>query len=265
MRHILSLPDFHCHLTEARYQSMNSAVCFMRNVVLISAIVLLSGCATVTPTQPNTLSRAEERAGWKLLFDGKSGTGWHSTKTDTFPEKGWAIENGTLRKIAGQRGGDLLSAETYREFDLRWDWKVAPHGNNGVKYFVTDERNGIGHEYQMLDDATEAEGKGNGKHSTASFYGVLAPWPNKVAALHPAGEWNSSRVYVKGNHVEHWLNGQKVFEYELGSQIVKDAVAHSKFKNVPHFGESVKGHILLTDHHDEATFRNIKILNLSRD
>lgn len=218
-----------------------------------------------TSTQPNTLSGAEERAGWKLLFDGKSSAGWHGQGKETFPEKGWRIENGELRKVARERGGDLLSEELYDQFDLRWDWKIAPRGNNGVKYFVTDDRGGVGHEYQMLDDATEREGQDNGVHSTASFYAVLPPWPNKVAALKPAGEWNSSRVVAKGNHVEHWLNGQKVLEYELGSEAVKAGVAKSKFKSVPHFGERVKGHILLTDHGDEATFRNIKIRNLSKD
>jgi hypothetical protein len=240
----------------------------MKKTLLVAALLIFGGCSslhTETETKPNTLSRAEQRAGFKLLFDGTSGAGWHSPKKDTFPDKGWAIENGTLRKVAGQRGGDLLSAQTYSEFDLRWDWKVAPRGNNGIKYFVTDDRGGVGHEYQMLDDATEAEGKDNGKHSTASFYDVLPPWPNKVAALHPAGEWNSSRVYVHGNTVEHWLNRQKVFQYELGSPEVKAAVAKSKFKNVPHFGERVKGHILLTDHNDEATFRSIRILDLSKD
>lgn len=215
--------------------------------------------------EPNTLTRAEERQGWKILFDGKSGAGWHNVGKTTFPDKGWVIENGTLRKVAKERGGDLITDATYSEFDLRWDWKVAPRGNNGVKYFVTDDRKGIGHEYQMLDDATEAEGKDNGVHSTASFYAVLAPWPNKPAALHPAGEWNSSRVYVHGNKVEHWLNGQKVLEYEPGSQQVKEGVAKSKFRGVPNFGERVKGHILLTDHGDEATFKNIRIRDLSKD
>jgi len=209
-------------------------------------------------------SDAEEtRDGWKLLFDGKTGAGWHSLRKDTFPAHGWAIEDGTMHKLPKEKGGDLLSLKQYSEFDLRWEWKIAPRANNGVKYFVTDERGGVGHEYQMLDDATEEEGKDNGKHSTASFYDVLAPFPNKVTALHHATEWNSSRVYVKGNKVEHWLNGEKVFEYTLGSPEVLEAVQHSKFRSVPHFGELVKGHILLTDHNDEAWFRSIKILDLT--
>ena len=238
----------------------------MKKTLLAAALLFFAGCSSLkTQTEPNTLTSAEKRHGWKLLFDGKTPGNWHNIGKKDFPEKGWVIEDGTLRKVAKVRGGDLITDDTYSEFDLKWEWKIAPRGNNGVKYYVTDDRKGVGHEYQMLDDATEAEGKDNGKHSTASFYDVLPPWPNKPAALHPAGEWNSSRVYVRGNKVEHWLNGQKVLEYELGSQQVKDGVAKSKFRNVPHFGERVKGHILLTDHGDEATFRNIKIRDYSKD
>ncbi len=237
----------------------------MKKMLLAFSLILLAGCSHLKNPEPNTLTGAERREGFALLFDGKTGAGWTSPGKATFPEQGWLIEGGTLRKVAGVRGGDLRSAGRYSEFDLRWEWKIAPGGNNGLKYFNTPERGGIGHEYQMLDDPAMAEGKDNGKHSTASFYDVLPPWPNKVAALRPAGEWNSSRVFVQGNHVEHWLNGQKVFEYELGSQAVKDAVAKSKFKNVPNFGERVKGHFLLTDHNDEAAFRSIRIRDLSKD
>lgn len=239
----------------------------MKKSLLALTLLLVAGCSSMktTQTEPNTLSRAEKRDGWTLLFDGKTSAGWRGDGKTGFPEKGWVIENGELRKIARERGGDIITEATYSEFDLKWDWKIAPRGNNGVKYFVTKERKGVGHEYQMLDDQTEAEGKDNGVHSTASFYAVLAPWPNKPAALHPAGEWNSSRVYVHGDTVEHWLNGQKVLEYQLGSQQVKDGVAKSKFRNVPHFGERVKGHILLTDHNDEAVFRSIKIRDYSKD
>jgi hypothetical protein len=240
---------------------------FNKSLLAAAAVLLFAGCSSLqtTQTEPNTLSRSEKRQGWKLLFDGKTPAGWRGDGKTTFPEKGWVIENGELRKVARQRGGDIVTEGTYSEFDFKWDWKIAPHGNNGIKYFITDARKGVGHEYQMLDDAGEREGKDNGVHSTASFYEVLAPWPNKPAALHPAGEWNSSRVYVHGNTVEHWLNGQKVLEYQLGSEAVKAGVAKSKFRNVPHFGERVKGHILLTDHGDEAVFRNIKIRDYSKD
>ncbi|HUS36237.1 MAG TPA: DUF1080 domain-containing protein [Verrucomicrobiae bacterium] len=231
----------------------------MKNICVAIAILFFAGCAsTQTETQPNTLSRAEQRQGWTLLFDGTSTTGWRGDGKQSFPEKGWRVEDGTLHKIARERGGDIITEKMYSEFDFRWDWKLAPRGNNGVKYFVTPERKGVGHEYQMIDGD-------KGVHSTASFYEVLPPWTNMQTALKPPGEWNSSRILAKGNKVEHWLNGQKVLEYELGSDEVKAGIAKSKFKNVPHFGERVRGHILLTDHGDECTFRNLKILDLSKD
>ena len=231
----------------------------MKNLCAVT-LLLVAGCASIeTATAPNTLTRAEQRAGWTLLFDGASTAGWRSVGKNTFPEKGWRVQDGTLHKIHRERGGDIITEKTYSEFDLRWDWKLAPRGNNGVKYFVTPERKGVGHEYQMID------GDHKGVHSTASFYEVLPPWTNMTTALRPPGEWNSSRIFARDNKVEHWLNGQKVLEYELGSEAVKAGVAKSKFKAVPKFGERVKGHILLTDHGDECAFRNIKILDLSKD
>src|SRR5207302_7387734 len=129
----------------------------------------------------------------------------------------------------------------------------------GVKYFISEERaQAVGHEYQMIDDASVK----NPKYSTASFYDVLPPKADKP--LKPPGEINHSRVIVQGNHVEHWLNGAKVLEYELGSEQVKAGVAKSKFKDVPGFGTKMKGHILLTEHHDEACFRNVKIREIGR-
>lgn len=232
----------------------------MKQLILACAFL-----ASVFAGEPNTLTAQEQKAGWKLLFDGKTGANWTGAGKETFPDKGWRIESGELRKVAGERGGDLRSAGRYREFDLRWEWKISPKGNNGVKYFNTPERGGIGHEYQMLDDLSEPENARNNIHSTASFYEVVAPFENKVAALKPAGEWNASRVLVQGKKVEHWLNGQKVLEYELGSEQVKNGVAKSKFRDVTNFGEGLKGHLLLTDHNDGASFRSIKILDLSKD
>jgi len=235
-------------------------------IVFVAAIAALCGCSSFqkTSSAPNTLTRAEQRAGWKLLFDGATGAGWTTPGKQTFPSQGWVIENGSLKKLAGVRGGDLRSANAYSEFDLRWEWKIAPKGNSGLKYFNTIERGGVGHEYQMLDDAAMAEGRDNGKFSTASFYHVLAPFDNKPAALNPAGEWNSSRVFIQRNRVEQWLKDQKVLEYELGSAPVKDAVAKSKFSKVPAFGERVEGYFLLTDHNDAAEFRSVKIFDLSK-
>jgi hypothetical protein len=208
----------------------------------------------------NELTPEEKNAGWKLLFDGKTTTGWRGFKKSTFPEKGWQVQDGELQLQAGSKAGDIITEERFSEFDLTWEWKLPKGANNGLKYFILEERGqSIGHEYQMID---ESEGRKSGpKHRTASFYDVLPPAAD--ASLKPPGEWNSSRVLVQGNHVEHWLNGKKVLEYELGSEAVLKAVQASKFKDVPGFGQRQNGHILLTYHSDPVSYRNIKIRPLA--
>ncbi len=209
----------------------------------------------------NTISAAEQRDGWRLLFDGHSLQGWHLYTKKAQPEAGWKVEDGLLKKLAKVRGGDIVTDATFTDFDLTWEWRVAAGGNNGLKYLVTEQRPGApGHEYQMIDDSGHPDGKMGAKRQTASFYDVLPPATDKP--LKPVGEWNASRILVQGNHVEHWLNGAKVLEYELGSEAVKAAVAASKFKNSSGFGTKIKGHIMLTDHQDECWFRNVKIREL---
>lgn len=235
---------------------------FAWTVCALSALLAFGGpsvrlMASDNP-QSNTLTPEEKSAGWQLLFDGKTTQGWRSFRKRTFPDRGWVVENGTLKHVAGAGGGDIITEKTFKNFDFQWDWEIPPHANNGIKYFVTEKRSqGLGHEYQMIDEADVGR---DGKHSTASFYDVLPPAPDKP--LNPPGQWNHSRVLVQGNHVEHWLNGKKVLEYDLGSDEVKKAIGKSKFHSVPDFGEHIVGHILLTDHHDEASFRNVKIREL---
>ena len=225
----------------------------LRGMLAASLLCWASGLGAA----PNELTSAEKAEGWKLLFDGQTTAGWRSFKKQTFPDKGWVVEQGTLKKVANVQGGDIITTNTFEQFDLRWEWKIPAKANNGIKYFITEERGGpIGHEYQMIDDSTV----NNPKQRTASFYDVLPTTEHN--AVKPPGEWNQSRVLVEGDRVEHWLNGVKVLEYELGSEKVKTAVAASKFKDVKGFGERLKGHILLTDHRDEATFRNVKIREL---
>lgn len=205
--------------------------------------------------EPNTLTDAERAEGWRLLFNGRNLEGWRGVRRKTVPTTGWVVTNGWLMKIAGQRGGDLISTQKFEHFELSWEWRIPARANNGVKYMFLEER-GVGHEYQMIDDATVR----NPTQQTASFYDVLPPRPHAPVKLAP--EINHSRIIVRGNHVEHWLNGEKVLEYECGSPEVLAAVARSKFKNTPDFGKKTAGHLLLTDHNDEAAFRNLKVREL---
>ena len=229
---------------------------FIRTLSLYFAATLL-----ICAAEPNQLTSAEKKDGWVLLFDGKTSRGWHSYQKQTFPAKGWVVEEGWLHGL-GKGGGDILSDGEYDQFELEWEWKLAPGGNSGLKYFVLETRkSALGHEYQMLDDDLNEDGKlAFGKHVTASFYDVFKP--SVKPPTRPMGEINQSRIRVRGNHVEHWLNGTKVLEYDCGSPEVRAAVAESKFKNVSGFGDRVEGHILLQDHGSQVWFRNLKLRKL---
>lgn len=249
-------------LPERRRPGRNTRMCNPRFAALCSALALVCALGTSYAESANHLTEKEQADGWQLLFDGTTTQGWHSFKKHTFPAKGWEVKDGWLHCF-GQKGGDVLSDKEFSQFDLEWDWKLAPAGNSGVKYFVLESRpQVVGHEYQMVDDNREPDAvKHGGSHLTASFYDVLKP--TVKTPTKPCGEINHSRILVQGNHVEHWLNGVKVLEYECGSEAVKQAVAKSKFKNVPGFGDCVKSHLLLQDHNCQVWFQNIKIRDLS--
>ena len=223
----------------------------------------LLAAALTAPAADNQLTAAEKAAGWELLFDGKSFANWRGYRvTDpAAPVTGWEVVDGTLHAIAKVKGKELITQKKYNDFELAWEWKLPPKGNNGVKYFVTEDRpKSPGHEYQMLDDVGHPDG-GIGPHrQTASFYEVLPPAADKP--LRPPGEWNSSKIVVRGKTVEHWLNGRNVLTYELGSPAVKAGIAKSKFKNEAGFGDKIAGHIMLTYHSDDCWYRNIKIREL---
>jgi len=202
----------------------------------------------------------EKAAAWTLLFDGKSLDGWrpYGKPAGTPIGPGWKVENGLLHKLPGVKGGDIVSVKAYADFELEWTWRLAKDANNGLKYCVSEARPGApGYEYQMLDDLSPKWNKLHAKALTASFYEVLAPAVDKP--LKPAGEWNASRVVVRGNRVEHWLNGKRVLAYEFGSQAVKAGVADSKFKKYPDFGTKIIGPVMLTDHTDECWYRTVRI------
>ena len=225
----------------------------MRNTLLALAALT----AFVFADVPNTLTTDEQAAGWRLLFDGKTTAGWRAIGKDEFPAKGWVVEDGVLKHISKGGGGDIVTGEDFENFELSWEWKIGEAGNSGVKYNLPDRNKNIGCEYQLIDDEKHPDGVRGGKsHQTAGLYDLIEPADRKTK---PVGEWNSSRLVVKSSHVEHWLNGVKTVEFELGSEELKARIAKSKYKKVPGFGEKVKGPILLQDHEDEISFRSIKL------
>jgi hypothetical protein len=221
---------------------------------LMLALALALQPAAPAPPQAPT---PPADAGWQTLFDGQSLDAWRGYRRETLPERGWEIGDGVLRTVPKVKGSELITRQTFRDFELEWEWRVAPGGNNGVKYFVTETRpSAPGHEYQMIDD-TGYTAKLTPLQFTAGFYDVLPAATGK--AVRPAGEWNASRIVVRGARVEHWLNGQRVLTYELGSPEVRAGIAASKFRNEAGFGEKIDGHIMLTYHQDECWYRNIRI------
>ena len=211
---------------------------------------------------PGTLTPEERAAGWTLLFDGKTTAGWRGFQKPAFPEQGWAVEDGTL-KCLGAKGGDILTTAAFSDFEFAWEWKLSPKANTGVKYFV-DERRGnttgaIGHEYQIIDDEGYDAEPLSAKQKTGGWYDVMPP---KTAAARPIGQWNQSRLIVRGKHVEHWLNGTLVANYETDSAESAAGVAASKFKDVAGFADKIPTPILLQDHNTIAWFRSLKIREL---
>ena len=207
----------------------------------------------------NLLSKAEKEAGWQLLFDGKNiNTHWRNIGQKEVTGKGWVIQDGVLIKEEGKAAGNILTRRTWTDYEFAWEWKIGTKGNNGVKYMVLEKRGAIGHEYQMIDDKFWAKSP---LSLTGVFYAVL---PREVKLAEPVriDQWNQSRIKVSGQKVEHFLNGEKILTYTLGSERVMAGVAKSKFKRFEGFGKKVTGHILLTDHKDRCEFRNLKIREL---
>lgn len=211
-----------------------------------------------TGEAPNTLTAAEKAAGWRLLFDGRTTTGWRGYGLDTMPS-GWAVVNGALTRVGQTR--DIVTRDEFGDFELSLEWKIERGGNSGVMYRVHESENPSyfsGPEMQVLDDARHPDGK-DPLTSAGSDY-ALYPAPRGV--VKPAGQWNAARIVVKGNHVEHWLNGKKVVEYELHSPDWKARVAKSKFSAWPEYGQYARGHIALQEHGARVQFRDVKIREL---
>jgi hypothetical protein len=222
---------------------------------------------------PNKLIGYEIKSGWKLLFDGRTNVGWVGAYKNNFPSHGWEISDGILKVLASQgneaaNGGDIVTKEKFSAFDLSFEFMLTPGANSGIKYFVTltenNQGSAIGLEYQLLDDTLHPDAKlgRDGNRTLASLYDLI-PAKKTARFIRQPGQWNKGRIIVyPDNHVEHYLNGIKVLEYDRASALYRELVAISKYKVWPGFGEAASGHILLQDHGNEVSFRSIKIRKL---
>jgi len=223
----------------------------------------------------NQLTESEKRHGFRLLWDGKTSNGWRGAKLDKFPESGWEMKDGILTILETDGGestgpGDIITTDQFSEFELELEFMITEGANSGIKYFVDPalnkgEGSAIGLEFQILDDKNHPDAKKgvNGNRTLGSLYDLITATNLSVEGrgkgFKGIGNWNKARIVVKGNHVEHWLNNEKVVEFERGSQIFRALVAYSKYKDWPNFGEWPQGPILLQDHGNTVHYRSIKV------
>ena len=222
---------------------------------LLLGTVLVFLATPLTAQEHNRLTAAERAAGWQLLFDGNSLEGWRGYNSEFMPT-GWSVENGLLTRTGP--GGDIITEQQFGDFELYLEWLVGPGGNSGVLVRAVEGQEEVYHgapEMQLLDDAGHPDGR-SPLTSAGSNYGLHGA-PRGI--VKSAGEWNSSRIVVVNNQVEHWLNGDKVVEYELGSADWLRRVANSKFAQWPAYGRASRGHIGIQDHGDRVSFRNLKV------
>ena len=252
-------------------------------VILFPLLVLLVTCGKEKSIEPesssavelNTLTAKEIAAGWELLFDGKTFNGWRGIGLDNIPEGHWTIEDEAIKKVPSGKvplqedgqpleGGDIMTTETFEDFELYLEWKIVPAGNSGIKYNVSENMSvsnppvhgALGFEYQILDDDLHPDGQRGGRYSASALYDLVEPQGKN---LKPVGEFNSSRILLQGQHGEHWLNGTKVLEYDMDTEEFKALVAKSKYKDYEGFANKRSGHIIIQDHTSAAWFHNIKI------
>ena len=249
----------------------------MANGVVVAALAAVLQTMPPAAARPNELTAAERATGWRLLFDGRTLSGWRGLGYDSVPTAHWKVADGAIEKIAsgnvpkladGQpaHGGDLMTVDSFGDFELAFEWKVAPGANSGVKYNVSEQLSmsqapnhaALGFEYQILDDDRHEDGK-LPSHRAGALYDLIAP--NARKHVHPVGEWNRSRIVFRGRHGEHWLNGEKIVEFDLGTPRMDSLIAASKYRSIPGFADRREGggHIVLQDHGDEAYFRSIKV------
>lgn len=270
---------------------------FSKCIVFVSISAFLVSCDSNKDVKPedtsstelqadtasglNTLTEQEKAEGWMLLFNGKTLEGWRGLGRKTLPEGHWIIQDEAINKVAdkdvplqkdGQplEGCDLMTIQTFENFELSLEWKISPGGNSGIKYNVSEEMStahppdnaALGFEYQILDDERHLDALLGKDRTAAALYDLIGP-DNK--SLKPVGEFNSARIIFRGNHGEHWLNGVKILEYELNSPEMDKLIEGSKYRDILDFAQKRNGHIVLQDHADAVWFRNIKIRILNPD
>ncbi len=241
-----------------------------RSVLALVAAACLGGVATSDSGATNTLSQDERAQGFELLFDGVSTRGWRGLREERIAGDRWNVEKGVLSALApppgeAERNDDVITLRSFSSFELRAEFRLSPGANSGIKYFLRKDaaadsgQSSVGHEYQILDDAGHPDAKAGiaGNRTLASLYDILparADTPRR-----PVGEWNEAKIVVRGRHVEHWLNGAKVLEFERGSDDFKAHLATSKHKVWPGYGEEMEGRLLLQHHGGGVSYRSIRI------
>lgn len=219
----------------------------MRTILTISCILMMS-CTNTTTT-------------WTYFFDGETVSGMRGYKMDSFPWKSWAIVDGSLKTVPGSKGVDIISMDTYKDFELELEWKLQAGGNSGIFYFATEDGDYIWQsapEMQVLDNIGHSDGLRD-ETSAGALYDLI---PTKRDAVKSLGEYNKARVVSKDGHVEHWLNGVLLFEYDYGSDDLKGLIANSKFRDMPYFAKAASGRIGLQGDHGEVWYRNVRIKKL---
>jgi Domain of Unknown Function (DUF1080) len=229
-----------------------------RIALCVGAAAVAANVIAIAQPAPNTLTANERADGWRLLFDGKTTAGWRGFRRQAMPA-GWKVADGALTRVGD--GTDIITVDEFADFELTLEWKVPPNGNSGVLYRVTEDDDVIWHtapEYQVIDNAYRP-GLKPAQYAGANY--DLHPPSRDVTK--PVGSWNQTRIVARGAHVEHWLNGVQIVEYELWSPQWEQLVRASKFKDYPKYGRARRGHIGLQDHGDRVAFRNIRIREIS--
>ena len=233
-------------------RSVAARIAYVASAALLSAACASSSSSTTAGT---TTVASGATAQWRSLFDGQTVGGWRGYRSSS-PPAGWRVVEGTL--VREGRGGDIMTADTFENFELALEWKVAPGGNSGIFYRVTERADATyetGPEMQVLDDERHRDGQSR-LTSAGALYGL---YPAQSGVVKPAGEWNAARIVMNRGRVEHWLNGVKTAEAAIGSDDWNHRVANSKFREWPGFGKASRGHIALQDHGDWVAYRNIRI------